>query len=119
MVLRLGTSFRVWDDLGVFNDYSSMNKYETAQPPAWLVFSGAFFLGVGGAINAFIWLEPVTRQGRKKLNKSLRKNMRRASGLMVKSSKPSQSRDVELTSIHASEVASEVVQISARRSGKQ
>ena len=109
MVLRLGTSFRAWNDLGVFNDYSSMNKYETAQPPAWLVFSGAFFLGAGGAINAFIWLEPVTRQGRKKLNKSLRTNMRRASGMVIKSNnKPASSRDVELTSMHASGIPSEV-----------
>jgi len=64
IVLRLGTSFGSWNDLGVFGNFKTMTSYDTASPPPWLVFASAFFLGAGGAINASIWLEPIARQGR-------------------------------------------------------
>lgn len=75
IVLRLGTSFGSWNDLGVFGNFNTMVDYDTASPPPWLVFASAFFLGAGGAINASIWLEPITRQGRK----LMRQRFRRAS----------------------------------------
>ena len=73
MVLRLGTSFQSWNDLGVFGSFNTMTDYATASPPPWLVFASAFFLGAGGAINASIWLEPLTRQGRRLVRQKLRR----------------------------------------------
>ena len=74
IVLRLGT-FGGWNDLGVFNS-SNMSSYEAASPPPWLVFASAFYLGAGGAINASIWLEPLTREARKGVVKKLRRASR-------------------------------------------
>eukprot|EP00943_MAST-04B_sp_MAST-4B-sp1_P006325 g6325.t1 len=71
MVLRIGTGG--WNDLGVFNDGAHMNSYEAERPPAWLIFASAFFLGAGGAINASIWLEPLTREARKGLAMRIRR----------------------------------------------